>query len=48
MTDGRRKLAQAFESWVQQNGYTQGEIASMVGPSTTTQTKVRQTDGPIS
>lgn len=46
--DGRQRLAQVFGDWVDRHGYTQGEVAAMGGPSTTTQTKVRTTDGPIS
>lgn len=46
--DGRRRLAELFGAWADRHGLTQGEIAAMGGPSTTTQTKVRHTDGPIS
>lgn len=48
MSDGRRRLAELFGQWMERNGYTQGQVAAMGGPSTTTQTKVRHTDGPIS
>lgn len=46
--DGRQRLAQLFGDWVDRHGYTQGEVAAMGGPSTTTQTKVRYSDGPVS
>lgn len=46
--DGRQRIAQLFGEWVDRHGYTQGEVAAMGGPSTTTQTKVRNTDEPIS
>lgn len=46
--NGRRRLAELFGQWMDRNGYTQGEVAALGGPSTTTQTKVRHTDDPIS
>lgn len=46
--DGRRALAKAFDDWYSSSGLNQGQVAAAGGPSTTTQTKVRQDDGPIS
>lgn len=46
--DGRAMLARAFDQWFTQSGMNQGQVATAGGPSTTTQTKVRQSDGPIS
>lgn len=48
MTTGRRQLAEAFNAWMSRNGYTQTDVAAMGGPSTTTQSKVVNTDDPIS
>ena len=45
---GRRRLAEMFGEWMDRNGYTQGDVAAMGGPSTTTQTKVRHTDDALS
>ena len=46
--DGRRRLAEAFGRWADAAQLSQADIAARGGPSTTTQTKVRTTDGPIS
>lgn len=46
--NGRQKLAAAFGDWMDRHGYTQQQVAAMGGPSTTTQSKVRLTDDPIS
>lgn len=32
MTNGRRKLAELFDAWVEQHGLSQVEIAAMGGP----------------
>ena len=46
--DGRQALAQAFDDWYSRSGMNQSQVAAAGGPSTTTQTKVRQSDGPVS
>lgn len=46
--DGRKRLAELFGEWADGRGLTQTDVAAMGGPSTTTQTKVRLTDEPIS
>ena len=46
--DGRKRLARAFGEYVDDHRWSQAEVAAMGGPSTTTQTKVRLSDGPIS
>ena len=46
--DGRAALAKAFGEWADDSGYTQQQIATMGGPSTTTQTKVGYTNEPVS
>lgn len=46
--DGRRALAKAFDDWYSTSGMNQSEVAAAGGPSTTTQTKVRQGNDPIS
>ena len=48
MDEGRRKLAELFGAWMDRNGYTQTDVAAMGGPSTTTQSKVRNSDDSIS
>lgn len=48
MTNGRRKLAELFGAWMDHHGYTQTDVAAMGGPSTTTQSKVRNSDDSIS
>lgn len=45
---GRRKLAEAFTSWVTKNKWSQSEVSARGGPSTTTQTKIRMTDEELS
>lgn len=45
--DGYEALASAFAQWVDDNGWTQTDVAAMGGPSTSTQTKVRQGHGPF-
>lgn len=45
---GRRALAQAFGAWVDANLWTQADVVNQGGPSTTTQTKIRSTDEPLS
>lgn len=44
--DGHQALAEAFSEWVDGHGWTQTEVVMMGGPSTSTQTKVRQGHGP--
>lgn len=46
--NGRRALAEAFGEWAESSGLSQAQIAAAGGPSTTSQTKVRQTDEPLS
>jgi hypothetical protein len=46
--DGRKALAKAFGDYVDASHWTQARVAAMGGPSTTTQTKIRSTDEPIS
>jgi len=46
--DGRKALAKAFGAYVDDHGLTQTDVAAMGGPSTTSQTKIRMTEAPIS
>lgn len=45
--DGREALAKAFDEWFERSGMSQAEVAAAGGPSTTSQTKVRQSDGRV-
>lgn len=45
---GRQALAQAFGAWIDANLWTQADVVNRGGPSTTTQTKIRSTDEPLS
>lgn len=46
--DGRQRLAAVFGAYVDSQGWTQTEVAAKGGPSTTSQTKIRMTDEPLS